>query len=243
MSDKKLCLIIGGSKGTGLVAAKHYLANGWEVVSASRSLPEKPADGIRFLTLKDSSSDSCRKVLNMLGQPVDAVIFSQKFRGAGDSWAGELDTGMTLTKNMIEAAADGFFASEASVVIIGSAAQDFYAEEQPVSYHAAKAALAQMAVYYANSLGKKGVRVNGILCGAVKKPENTTYYEDEKMKKIYETISPLGRMCEAEDIAGAAFFLTGSSASYITGHVLKVDGGISTVSHESLVKKIWDIKR
>lgn len=93
----------------------------------------------------------------------------------------------------------------------------------PIEYGVGKAGLQQMTRYLAVHWGKAGVRVNSIAPGPFPNPnlqrDNRAFIDRLAAK------SPLGRVGQAGEIAGAVAFLLSDAASYITGHNLAVDGG------------------
>ena len=117
-----------------------------------------------------------KKILSKNGK-VNNLVFYQRFRGAGDDWAGELGATLTATKTIIESLIDQFDSAHgASIVIVSSLASKFAALEQPVSYHVGKAGLQGFISYYAVSLGPRGIRVNGVSPGTLLKEESKPFY-------------------------------------------------------------------
>ncbi len=91
------------------------------------------------------------------------------------------------------------------------------------NYVASKAGVVGMTKVWAKELGRKGVRVNAVAPGFIQ-TRMTAGIPDRVMDKLKERI-PLNRMGQPEDIASAFTWLASDDASYITGHVLAVDGG------------------
>jgi NAD(P)-dependent dehydrogenase (short-subunit alcohol dehydrogenase family) len=75
-------------------------------------------------------------------------------------------------------------------------------------------------------LGPLGVRVNAIAPGPITTPLSSSRHTDEQRRAYLERI-PMGRYGEAPEVAAAALFLASPESSYITGHVLNVDGGMN----------------
>ena len=93
------------------------------------------------------------------------------------------------------------------------------------SYAASKHAVAGVIKALANEWGPRGVQVNAIAPGYIATDNTTALREDaDRSRSILERI-PAGRWGDAEDIAGAAVFLSSPAADYVNGHVLVVDGG------------------
>lgn len=108
--------------------------------------------------------------------------------------------------------------------IYGVQAPDFRVYEgtdmtSPVEYAAVKGGVLNLMRYLASYLGPRGIRVNAVSPGGVYDGQ------DEAFVERYERRTPLGRMAEPGDVAGAVVYLASDASSYVTGHNLVVDGG------------------
>lgn len=236
-------LIVGGTNGLGKEAVQQ-IAKKNRVVSVvghhSKSNNLESGDqNVRFWYADISDTE---KRIEMLNEIIDCngrlnhLIFFQRYRGHGDSWNKELEISLTATKYLIEYLSDKFVdKGQKSVVMVSSVAAELIAREQDVGYHVAKAGMVQMARYYAVSLGKKNIRVNCISPALVLKEAAKPYYEQHlELKKLYETITPLGRMGSSRDVVNLIEFLCSSKASFITGQNIVVDGGLTVQMQSSL---------
>jgi NAD(P)-dependent dehydrogenase (short-subunit alcohol dehydrogenase family) len=91
----------------------------------------------------------------------------------------------------------------------------------PPSYAAAKAGLIGLTRYFAARWGPAGIRVNAIAPGGVESGQNDVFV------KRYGTRVPMGRMARSGEIVGAVVWLASDAASYVTGQVISVDGGLT----------------
>lgn len=92
-------------------------------------------------------------------------------------------------------------------------------------YSTSKSALIMLSQNMAKEWGKYGVRANVICPGLVKTKFSRALWQDEKMLKMYEYSTPLGRMANVGEMGGLAVLLASDAGSYITGGVFTADGG------------------
>ena len=240
-------LVIGGTRGVGRAFAARAADAGDLVSIVGRTNVENRAESAtRHFAVDLSDSAAVERTLDEVGArgPVRSAVFFQRFRGTGDAWAGELATTVNATRQVIEwIAVPPHHAPSASIVVIASSAARSIASEQPAGYHVAKAALVQLARFYAVSLGPKSIRVNAISSGTIVKDESRAFYEAHpELQALYREIVPLGRICTAADIVDAAMFLLSPQASFITGQDIMIDGGLSLVWQESLARSVTALK-
>lgn len=217
-------VIVGGTKGIGRDIAPFLSQH--RVTRIGRSHYE-------------SADDRCVNIYDELHQkePITAFVCCQRYRGVRhEEWEGELETSIELTDELLIWA--GQHLENAAVVVMSSVAAVSVEEEQPASYHIAKAALVEMVKYYGLTLGPKQIRVNAIIPGLRIKPEAQAFYDAHpELEELYKRITPLGRMCVAEDLAFEIDHLINPKC-YITGQAIVVDGGISLRSHWALARMI-----
>ena len=127
----------------------------------------------------------------------------------------------TFAKRLVEERRTG------SAVVVAST-NAFLAEHDSSAYDASKAGLVGMTRSLALALAEHGVRVNAVAPGLVRTPLTLRWMDrDTAERERYERTIPLGRIGRPEDCAAAAVFLASEAASYITGQVLSIDGGLS----------------
>ncbi|EAI7145468.1 enoyl-ACP reductase [Campylobacter jejuni] len=111
-----------------------------------------------------------------------------------------------------------------SIISISSTGNLVYIENYS-GHGTAKAAVEAMARYAATELGEKNIRVNVVSGGPIETDALRAFTNYEEVKQATINLSPLNRMGQPEDLAGACLFLCSNKASWITGHTFIVDGG------------------
>ena len=94
-----------------------------------------------------------------------------------------------------------------------------------IAYSTTKAGVIGMTRAMAFELGERGICVNAIGPGVIETSLTASYFEDEAFASLIRDNVPLGRWGQTSDLHGAAIFLCGPGAEYVSGQVLCVDGG------------------
>ena len=240
-------LIVGGAGGLGKVLTKVFATDGHVLsvvdLKSSGAMPEGsfwPLD----LTDQEQTSDTLKQIIRTSGK-INNLVFCHRYRGDGDDWSGEIETSLSATNYVITQLKKEFAPNaDNAVVIITSLASQLVSDEQPVSYHVAKAGLVQLVRYYAVALGPRGIRVNSVAPSIFVKDESKEYFsQNGPLVALYERITPLGRMGTAEEIADVVAFLCSPKSSYITGQNIIVDGGISLPRLESVAIDLTQMQK
>jgi NAD(P)-dependent dehydrogenase (short-subunit alcohol dehydrogenase family) len=240
-------LVIGGTRGIGRELVDQFVHDGHKVSVIARHLPERETarKGVRYWPVDIRDEGALREALGRLikeSGKINHLIFFQRLRGAGDVWRDEIETSLTATKSVVELLQDEFAAGEKAIVLVSSINGKLIAGYLPIGYHVAKAALQQMARYWAIALGGRGIRVNSVSPGTVLKEESKQFFlNDKTISDLYRRITPLRRFGSAREVAKVIACLCGEQTSFVTGQDIVVDGGLSLVSQEALARELSDI--
>ena len=243
LKDKN-AIVTGGSRGIGLAIVKELLEEGATVYYISRSRSEhqremeeiaESAGACVYWKEGDVSKESITEVIDAVikeAGTVDILINNAGitrdgfiFRMNTEDWDEVLSVNLRsafftcrqLARVMIKQRS-GVIVNISSIVgIVGNAGQ--------TNYSASKAGLIGFSKSLAREVALRGVRVNVVAPGFVE--TDMTKKLGEKAREILKTQIPLGRTAQPEEIASTVVFLASDRASYITGQVLIVDGGMA----------------
>jgi NAD(P)-dependent dehydrogenase (short-subunit alcohol dehydrogenase family) len=152
---------------------------------------------------------------------VDTIHRAERF--SAEEWEKDLQTNLAGPFNVVRAAFDALKESgDGRIVLISSASAETGLPGQ-VAYTAAKAGLVGMAKTLAAEWGRHGIRVNVVMPGVIATPKVNAL--PEAVRQGMAAAMPLGRIGEPEEIGGTVAFLLSPAAAYITGTVIRVDGG------------------
>ncbi|QEE23395.1 MAG: glucose 1-dehydrogenase [Rhodanobacter sp.] len=142
----------------------------------------------------------------------------------GAEFAGVLAWNVVPAYTLIQKSVPHMRAAGGGAVVNISSVAARYAQKYFSAYSAAKAALNQMTRNLAQDFGP-GVRINAIEPGTIETEALAPYLTPERRQRMLAS-TPIGRLGQPEDIAAAVLFLCSPAASWITGKVLGVDGGV-----------------
>jgi 3-oxoacyl-[acyl-carrier protein] reductase len=141
-----------------------------------------------------------------------------------EDWRAVIETNLSGAFYTCRAAARGMMRRRAGSIVNVSSIVGVHGNPGQTNYSAAKAGIIGFTKALARELGSRGVRANVVAPGYV-----TTRLTDvlpEELQQAMLANTPLGRLGSPEDVAGAVRFLASDDASFITGEVLLVDGGL-----------------
>ena len=240
---KRTALITGASRGIGLACAKTLAAAGHKVILAARNVEklQEAADEIRasggeaiVLAIDLASTDSIQAAIKQAiaeAGPIHILVNNAGVTKDGLSMRMKVDDfNSVIQTNLVGAfvCAQGVMSGMMKerwgrIINIASVVGEMGNAGQS-NYVASKAGLIGLTKSLAQELASRNITVNAVTPGFIE-TDMTAVLSDEVKEKMLNII-PLKRFGHAEDIANAVGFLAGEGASYITGHVLKVNGGM-----------------
>jgi len=231
-------LVTGSSQGIGAAIAQGLEGSGAAVVR--HGLQDMPGSaGYVRSDLSDESSPAALIDSAFALQPtLDTLIcnagsfFDTPFlEMTATEWEKTISLNLRATFFLAQAFAKKRIAlgGGGSIVIVTST-NGFQAEADSVAYDTSKGGLVMMIRSLAVSLAPHGIRVNGIAPGLIRTPLTQAWMEPRAhdLLRHYEKKILLGKVGQPSDCAGAVAFLCSPAASYITGEIITIDGGLTT---------------
>jgi NAD(P)-dependent dehydrogenase (short-subunit alcohol dehydrogenase family) len=237
-------LVIGGTSGIGLEIAKGLAQAGADVVATGRRMDlvstaakEIRALGKRSLEVScDVTDESTIKLLlkaacDEFGSVQILVNCAGRTKRTPTldlpdaEWNSILETNLTGTLRACRVIGRHMIERRYGRIINIASLSSFVALYEVAAYSASKAAVASLTKSLAIEWASKGVCVNAIAPGVFRTDLNAALLDGTDRGKEFLTRTPMGRFGKLDELVGAAVFLASDAASFVTGHILAVDGG------------------
>jgi 3-oxoacyl-[acyl-carrier protein] reductase len=233
--EGKLALVTGASRGIGRAIALELGRGGAEVLVAYRSGAEEAEAvaaeaGGRAVQADVSNPDEAKRLVEEAGELAILVNNAGLTRDGliarmpDDDWRTVIETNLSGVFYTCRAAARGMMRRRSGAIVNVSSVVGLHGNPGQTNYAASKAGIIGFTKALARELGSRGVRANVVAPGYVKTQLTDVLPEEARAAMLTNT--PLGRLGEPDDVAGAVRFLCSDEASFITGEVLLVDGGL-----------------
>ena len=233
--EGKNALVTGGSRGIGAAIARELAAAGATVVVGYRSGKEEAEavageTGGRAVQADVANADDAKRLVeeagdldilvNNAGTTRDGVLA----RMSDDDWRAVVETNLSSVFYTCRAVSRGMMKRRAGSIVNLSSIVGIHGNWGQTNYAASKAGIIGFTKSLAQELGSRGVRANVIAPGYIKTALTEVIPEEAKQQML--SLTPLGRLGDPEDVAGAVRFLCSDAAAFITGEVLVVGGGL-----------------
>ncbi len=236
-------LITGGTRGIGKACAEKFLQNGYEVIALyasddmsadkfarkhqGKALEIIKCDVADFISVQSTISDLTKRnksidvLINNAGISEHRLLCNT----SRDDWEKMQNTNIGSMYNTVKCLYDHFVSRKQGRIINISSIWGITGASCEVSYSASKAAVIGFTKALAKELGPSGITVNSIAPGVIDTDMNSHLSPEDIMALCEET--PLCRIGKSEEVASLAYFLASDEASFITGQVIGIDGGIA----------------
>jgi 3-oxoacyl-[acyl-carrier protein] reductase len=233
--EGRTAVVTGGSRGIGKAIATELAGAGATVVVGYRSGAEEAEAvaaeiGGRAVQADVAEPEDAQRLVDEAGD-VDILVNNAGVtrdgllaRMSDEDWQVVLNTNLGGTFNTCRAAARGMMRRRGGSIVNVSSIVGLHGNPGQTNYSASKAGIIGFTKALARELGSRGVRANVVAPGYVS--TRLTNELPEELRNAMLANTPLGRFGEPEDIAGAVRFLCSDAASFVTGEVLLVDGGL-----------------
>ncbi len=239
--SENLALVTGGSRGIGKACALHLAKAGYNVVinyagneeAAKQTVSELEALGAKAEAVKfdisnhDEAQEAVAKIIEKYAR-IDVLVNNAGITRDGlfmrmskENWDAVINTNLTGAFNVTQPVIKVMMKQRSGAIVNMASIVGIYGNAGQANYAAAKAGLIGFTKSLAKELASRNIRVNAVAPGFVQ----TDMTKSLDSAQISEHI-PLKRLGDADDIAGAVKFLA-VDATYVTGQVLQVDGGLT----------------
>lgn len=250
----KVALITGSSRGIGRAIAEAFAEAGARVVVSSRKQDacDRVAQAIRSRggeAVAIACNVSDRNAIDSLVAsaeerlgPIDVLVgnaaanpyFGPLLGIEDEAWDRVMGTNVRSNLWLCKRVIPGMAERGWGAVILVSSIAAFKGDAALGAYAVSKAAEIQLVRSLAVEWGPAGVRVNAIAPGLVRTDFARALWEDKVLRAARERVTPLRRIGEVEDIAGAAVFLASRAGAYVAGQCIVVDGGATVAGPETV---------
>jgi 3-oxoacyl-[acyl-carrier protein] reductase len=235
---KKIVFITGVSRGIGLEIAKCFLNDGYFVIGTSRSnfnLGEAlDSDHCLHIPLDVTDRDQVKNCMEQIKtqEKIPNVLINNAgitkdqlfLRMKDEDWDEVINSNLTGVFNITKLFIKSMVRDRSGKIINISSVAGLMGNPGQVNYSSSKAGLGGFTRSLAKEVAARNITVNCIAPGFIE-TDMTNHFKSDELDSILKTI-PANKMGNPQDIANLALFLASSSADYITGQTISVDGGL-----------------
>ncbi len=241
MSEQQIAIVTGGSRGIGRAIAVDLAAHGYQMVITYKSNDEAAAETLRLIREAGGNGEAVKfdvgnaaeaegAMNDILGrlERIDVLVNNAGVTADGlflmmprRDWNAVIDTTLHGFYNMTKPVLRKMLRRKSGSIVSLSSVSALVGNRGQANYAAAKAGLIAASRVLSSEVARLGIRVNVVAPGAVE----TEMIRDTPVENIKQMI-PMGRIGRPEEVAKVVRFLCSDDASYITGQVISVNGGM-----------------
>ena len=235
MLKGRIALVTGGSRGIGKEVVLKFAENGATVISGDLIEPDYSHENVSHVKLNVTDRENIKEVaaqlkekygkldilVNNAGITRDSLLQRMK----EEDWDLVVDINLKGVYNVMQGLVSLLLKSESASVINMASVVGLDGNAGQTNYSATKGGVIAMAKSWAKEFGRKKLRANAIAPGFIK-TDMTHVLPEKVVESVLET-TPLRSMGEASDVADTALFLASDMSKFITGQVIRVDGGLN----------------
>lgn len=241
MGEQKIAVVTGGSRGIGRAIAVELAAHGYQIVITYKNNDEAAAETLRLIREAGGSAEAVKfdvgnaaeaegAINDLLGrlERIDVLVNNAGVTADGlflimprRDWNAVIDTTLHGFYNMTKPVLRKMLRRKSGSIVSLSSASALVGNRGQANYAAAKAGLIAASRVLSSEVARLGIRVNVVAPGLV----HTEMIRDAPLENIKQMI-PMGRIGRPEEVARVVRFLCSDDASYITGQVISVNGGM-----------------
>ena len=243
MAEGRTAIVTGGSRGIGREVSLRLAALGYDIAivyvgdenEAAETVRDCEANGIKAkayvcdVSSFEETKDVVAKIRKDFENPVEALVNNAGITRDGliafmkeSDWDSVLSVNLKGAFNMIRHTSALFIRNKGGRIVNISSVSGLMGNAGQANYSASKAGIVGLTKATARELAPKGITCNAVAPGFIRTDMTKNITQDNS--ELLRTI-PLGRMGDVSDVASAVVFLL--TSPYITGEVLRVDGGIA----------------
>lgn len=244
-ASRRVALVTGASRGIGRAVACGLAADGFDLALVYAGNADAAAEAVAACEASGATARAYRCDVSNADEAkatVDAVLadFGSVWalvnnagitrdtllaRMKDEDFARVLDVNLTGAFNMMRALTRPLMRQRGGRIVSMSSVVGLMGNAGQANYAASKAGLIGLTKSVARELAPRGVTVNAVAPGFVR--TDMTAALPEQVVERYEGRIPLGRLADPEEVAGVVRFLVSDAAAYVTGEVIRVDGGMA----------------
>jgi 3-oxoacyl-[acyl-carrier protein] reductase len=241
MGEQMIAIVTGGSRGIGRAIAVELAAHGYQIVITYKSNAEAAAETLRLIREAGGSGEAVKfdvgnaaeaegAMNDLLGrlERIDVLVNNAGVTADGlflmmprKDWNAVIDTTLHGFYNMTKPVLRKMLRRKSGSIVSLSSVSALVGNRGQANYAAAKAGLIAASRVLSSEVARLGIRVNVVAPG----PVDTDMIRDAPLENIKQMI-PMGRIGRPEEVAKVVRFLCSDDASYITGQVISVNGGM-----------------